>query len=49
MDRIADEVVWKIQLYNRYIQLLQTTNTWGLIKKGKIHELFNMEGVSKNI
>jgi len=27
MERIADEVAWKTQLYNRYIQLLTKTNT----------------------
>jgi len=27
IDRIIDEVAWKTQLYNRYIQLPQTTNT----------------------
>jgi len=27
MDRIIDEVTWKTQLYNRYIQLLPKTNT----------------------
>jgi len=27
MERIVDEVAWKTQLYNRYIQLLTKTNT----------------------
>jgi len=27
MDRIIDEVAWKTQLYNRYIELLPKTNT----------------------
>jgi len=27
MDIIIDEVAWKTQLYNRYTQLPQTTNT----------------------
>jgi len=27
MDRIIDEIAWKTQLYNRYIELLPKTNT----------------------
>jgi len=27
IDRIADEVAWKTQTYNKYIQPLQTTKT----------------------
>jgi len=27
MERIIDEVAWKTQLYNRYIELLPKTNT----------------------
>jgi len=31
--KVEHKVVWKTQLYNKYIQLPQTTNTKGFIKK----------------
>jgi len=41
MDRIMDEVAWKTQLYNRYIQLLPKNKDLRIYKEERNQEFSN--------